>query len=443
MEVYKRDDGKSPYWQVDFVHPITKERIRQSLKVKGTKADAQKVAQKLLGDLEARGGRHEMNLEQALEAYCEGLESAGKASAAGQRALKDKVLGRMSLRQQAALAVARGGLGEDITHLSSEDLVARWRAPPRSTPVAPEAPGSMVGSAPSLKSRPKGLQAPATPRFSLPPSTLLRTLTPRVLQELVQARRSEGNGAQTIAHELKLLRAATRYAAAMGAEVNLDMINGVIRDAWRLPKLPTKTRFLTVEEFRTVFEYMRPDRPVSTRPVEPGSRLYRQRQDARDLLVALVMCGGRWSEVSGLQWSRIDLASGVIRLWGNKTTTERLVGIPAMMLEMLRRRHETRHATLVFPTTGGTQRAGSCRAISRAIEACGLNTAAAVAENGRATVHSLRHTYASLLLQNGATLADIQDALGHTSMAMTRRYAHLCKGESAAKLAGIMSSVLG
>jgi site-specific recombinase XerD len=63
-----------------------------------------------------------------------------------------------------------------------------------------------------------------------------------------------------------------------------------------------------------------------------------------------------------------------------------------------------------------------------------------VAENGRATVHSLRHTFASLLLQNGGTLPEIQQAIGHTTLNMTRRYAHLETKASAAKLARILTA---
>lgn len=388
MEVFKRTHPKSPFWHVDFVHPTTGVRVRQSLKVRGTKAEAQKAAVKLVADLERKGDKTSTSLREALEGYCTGLHSEGKASAGGQSALAVKCL---------------QGLG--------------------------------TGKSASG----------ASPRYHLDPNMPLERLTPAVLAKLVTERRREGNSAQTIAHELKLLRAATRHAAAMGAVVNTDMINGVLRDAWRLPKLPTKTRYLTVDEFRLVHSFLEPARPTSKGKVPAvDGQLFRQRQDAQDLLVALVMCGGRWSEVSGLLWSRIDLDKGVIRLWGNKTQQDRLVGIPDMMLEMLTRRHTERRPgqPLVFPTTLGAKRAGSCRVISRAIEACGLNSPERVVESGRATVHSLRHTYASLLLQNGATLADIQDALGHTSLAMTRRYAHLSKAESAGRLAGIMSKVI-
>jgi integrase len=60
---------------------------------------------------------------------------------------------------------------------------------------------------------------------------------------------------------------------------------------------------------------------------------------------------------------------------------------------------------------------------------------------GRATIHSPRHTYTSLLLQNSASLADIQAALGHSTLTMTMRYAHLLQAESTSKLATIMNGV--
>jgi site-specific recombinase XerD len=77
------------------------------------------------------------------------------------------------------------------------------------------------------------------------------------------------------------------------------------------------------------------------------------------------------------------------------------------------------------------------------MQASGLNDPAISSEMGRATIHSLRHTFASLLLQRGASLADIQHALGHKNLTMTMRYAHLLQGESVAKLAGIMNETMG
>ena len=232
----------------------------------------------------------------------------------------------------------------------------------------------------------------------------------------------------------------------------MDMYSGVLKDAWRMPKLPQKTRYLTLEEFRLVYDHMDPGREIVTerggRPFRfsfaPGTVVYRQRSDARDLLLALALCGGRWSEVARLTWDRIDLDKGVIRLWGSKTQKERLVGIPDMLSTMLSRRLETRKPgqPLVFPTLSGIARASTSSSIQKAFGKTGLNSAERIGESGRATIHSLRHTFASLLAQNGADLGAIQDALGHTSLTMTRRYAHLLKTESAAKLAGVLNDAL-
>jgi site-specific recombinase XerD len=60
---------------------------------------------------------------------------------------------------------------------------------------------------------------------------------------------------------------------------------------------------------------------------------------------------------------------------------------------------------------------------------------------GRATVHSLRHTFASWLLQHGADISEVQDMLGHTDISTTRRYAHLSKGKTAKRMGSILSKI--
>ena len=44
--------------------------------------------------------------------------------------------------------------------------------------------------------------------------------------------------------------------------------------------------------------------------------------------------------------------------------------------------------------------------------------------------HDLRHTFASYLAMNGATLAEIAEALGHKTLAMVKRYAHLSEAHT-------------
>jgi site-specific recombinase XerC len=73
--------------------------------------------------------------------------------------------------------------------------------------------------------------------------------------------------------------------------------------------------------------------------------------------------------------------------------------------------------------------------------ACGLNTPDMVLKHGKATVHSLRHTNASWLVQGGAELQEVMANHGHSSITMTQRYAHLGKGATVAKLGGILNQI--
>jgi integrase len=57
--------------------------------------------------------------------------------------------------------------------------------------------------------------------------------------------------------------------------------------------------------------------------------------------------------------------------------------------------------------------------------------------------HDLRHSAASYLAMNGASLLDIQKILGHKSLEMVRRYAHLSKDHTAGTLAKMNKKVFG
>jgi integrase len=370
---------------LDLVDPATGARVRKSTREKD-KRRAQERAREIEDQLraeatQAKDGRKAITLSAALTQYVTRLEGERKASADGAAALRDKTL---------------------------------------------------------------GLNARMAGRFALDGAMLLHTLTPAHIAELVTARQKEGNSAQTIAHEVKLLRAASRYAKELQQRVP-DI------DRWRMPVAKPKTRYLSPDEWRQVFEQLDPNRPVT--PIGrggqqvryiPQGRTFTSRQDAQDLLVAISMTGGRWREVARLTWDMIDTVDwSWMRIWGTKDNEERIVGMPEQAKAVLMRRWLARdqHQPLIFPGRYGGERAGTCRAILRAMDAVGLNRPDIVAKHGRATVHSLRHTFASWLLQNGADLAEVQEALGHSTLQMTRRYAHLAKRKTATRLGAILSDV--
>ena len=375
--VYKRP-GKSTSWYVDLTHPQTGARVRQSLKFSGSKRDAEKLAAKL----------------------------------------------------QAELDTQPVDVGKPITCREATDrYIAKLQS--RSSPFARE-----------LLCTQRKLFAPANPeRWHLDGDLKLHQLTPSLVEDLVVARTREGNKPQTIKHEIGLLRSATRLAAELGFKVPEAMLNGQLKNAWRMPEVTQKTRYLSPEEFRRVYDYFNPHSTVGL-PVSLADRIREQKLECRDLLVGLVYTGGRWSEVATLTWRQVDLERCTITLWGNKTKQERVVPIAEPLREVLVRRSGTRSGALVFPGPGGVQRTGPADAIGRAMDAVGLNTPDLVAKHGRATVHSLRHTFASWLVQNGAELHEVSGALGHSSVVMTQRYAHLSKGATVAKLGGIFNAMV-
>lgn len=81
-------------------------------------------------------------------------------------------------------------------------------------------------------------------------------------------------------------------------------------------------------------------------------------------------------------------------------------------------------------------------AIARAFERSGVNAPHKVERDGKATVHSLRHTFASWCLQKGLSLPEVQELLGHSDMSMTRRYAHLATGVTVERAKGVLGGII-
>ena len=131
-------------------------------------------------------------------------------------------------------------------------------------------------------------------------------------------------------------------------------------------------------------------------------------------------CGLRISEAATLEVTAIDGVKGVIRVVG-KGNKERCVPLPAPVLAELRRlwtSHRDRRWLCPSPTGKGP--------ITR--WALGQTFRKVVAETGiktRVTPHTLRHSYATRLLEAGVELRIVQILLGHASIATTALYTHL------------------
>lgn len=137
----------------------------------------------------------------------------------------------------------------------------------------------------------------------------------------------------------------------------------------------------------------------------------------------LIYSGGlRISEVTSLKLKDIDSKRGVIRIIESKGAKDREVPLSKKALEQLRLYYkEYRPSEYLFEGQfGGPYSTRSIQTLFRkALKESGIKK--------KATVHTLRHSYATHLLENGTDLRIIQELLGHKSSKTTELYTHVSR----------------
>lgn len=142
---------------------------------------------------------------------------------------------------------------------------------------------------------------------------------------------------------------------------------------------------------------------------------------SRAALTTAYAAGLRASEVAGLLIEDIDSDRGVIRVRHGKGAKDRDVMLSARLLGILRTYWRlARPRRFLFPgrdedrSINPTVLHAACRS---AAKAAGLSK--------RVTLHTLRHSFATHLLENGADIRIIQALLGHANLSSTARYTHV------------------
>jgi site-specific recombinase XerD len=170
-----------------------------------------------------------------------------------------------------------------------------------------------------------------------------------------------------------------------------------------------------------------PDVPTRAEVQRLINGVYRLRY--RVFFFAIYSMGLRLGEGLALEIGDIDAAQRRVHVRQGKGGKDRYVPLPEPTLQHLRRFWRThRHPRLLFPNASGNEssartatspmdRGGVQAAIQAARKDCGIHK--------HLTVHSLRHAYATHLLELGVDLRSIQVVMGHQKPETTARYAHL------------------
>jgi integrase/recombinase XerD len=146
-------------------------------------------------------------------------------------------------------------------------------------------------------------------------------------------------------------------------------------------------------------------------------------------------CGLRAGEGTALQIGAIDGVNAHLRIIG-KGNKERIVPLPHPVLDGLRKFWKThKNPRWLFPNKAGNGPIGR-GALSRA-----FTIAAREAGITGVTLHSLRHGYATKLIERGVNLGIVQILLGHGSIKTTTIYLHLTE-PTRASLARILDELM-
>lgn len=159
------------------------------------------------------------------------------------------------------------------------------------------------------------------------------------------------------------------------------------------------------------------------------------------VVVLALSTGMRQGEIMGLTWDVVDLNQGRAILHETKNGERRAVAITGHALELLKALSKVRRidCNLLFPAKENTpQKPQKSMDLRTPWE-----TAVKKAELHDFKFHDLRHSAASYLAMNGASLAEIAEVLGHKTLQMVKRYAHLSEGHTARVVESMNTKIFG
>ena len=261
----------------------------------------------------------------------------------------------------------------------------------------------------------------------LPTHKYIDDLNSRDLELFKRDRIAEGAGPEIIKYGFLVIRGTLKYAIKLGYSVSeLDY------PQIKMPK--GSLRYLNAEEEKQLLIELDPKREGKGLPkYEMRSDYLKQvMQDAYDLVVILLDSGGRYSEIANLEWSKVNLLTQTLTVWRSKVNNETPLAMTDRVHEILNRRYESKNSKHVFNNKDGEARGYSTQSIRKAIKRAGL-------ENS--TTHTLRHTLATKLIQNGMSIYEVMVILGHSDINTTMIYSHLEQKQVTLKVRDLINQI--
>ena len=176
------------------------------------------------------------------------------------------------------------------------------------------------------------------------------------------------------------------------------------------PKVPKNLpKFLTIDEVFSLVE-------------TPKGETFKPTRD-RAIIELLYSCGLRVSELTSLDISDLDIKETIIRVKG-KGRKERIMPIGTKAMEAIKN-YLPERISLKKKSPGLFLNNRGGRLTQRSVRRILVHYSRMINLTGDLSPHTLRHTFATHLLHEGADLRSIQELLGHSSLSTTQKYTHL------------------
>lgn len=219
--------------------------------------------------------------------------------------------------------------------------------------------------------------------------------TQDMLEDFLDFRRQQGRKENTLKGDIRAIRRAFNK----------------LEHRYNCPKLKypsikgfTKTRHLSEREEPIIFDVLAKNETITGRKAEA-------------LCMVLLDTGLRLMEAVNLEWECVDLTRREIEVYRTKTDTVSLVPISQRVHDLFQ--------SLLSQDQPFQNMEWAIKVLREVIRTHCNKSERVVATRGRATVHSLRDTYASRMVQRGLSIQQVSILLGHSNISQTIKYAQL------------------
>ena len=229
---------------------------------------------------------------------------------------------------------------------------------------------------------------------------------------------------------------ANRYMQALGHVFNIAM------NEWEWIKDNPVSRIKKFKENRGRVRFLSDEERVSLlKACRKSKNPY-----LHDIVILAISTGARKSELLELEWKNVQFDREAIILEETKNGERRYLPLKSLALEIMKDIYEARNpdCPYVFPSEMVKKDLKTGKLIYQPIDIrTAWENAVETAQIKDFRFHDLRHTAASFLAMNGATLAEIAEILGHKTLQMVKRYAHLSEAHTSKVVESMNKKIFG